>query len=97
MCALWFFTLLPSDNICVSLWRLLCRKVTIPTCPPRGTLCQLQTEGMNLNALEPVMPDLSHPELHFHGGTEDSNHRNLNWALCSNLESYWCTLVTQQI
>lgn len=46
---------------------------------------------------EPVMPDLSHPELHFHGGTEDSNHRNLNWALCSNLESYWCTLVTQQI
>lgn len=34
---------------------------------------------------EPVMPDLSHPDLHFHGGTEDSNHWNLNWALCSNL------------
>lgn len=41
------------------------------------------------------MPDLSHPDqaLHFHGGTEASNHLNLNWALCSNLEFYWCTLV----
>lgn len=45
---------------------------------------------------EPVTPDPSHPDqaLHFHAGTEASNHLNLNWACCSNLESHWCTLVT---
>lgn len=38
-----------------------------------------------------VMSNLTHPDqgLHFHGGTEASNHLNLNWALCSSLGSYW--------